>query len=200
MTDLRTQVLPAQYMRLVTGEARTDTKDILVQYLVSEPGTVELTQKQQELLERATEADRLMRSGRYSRRQMELMLCKKFDYSIDTGRNDLYLAEYLWGNSVKRNKSYLLSNHIDQIDDCIRAARDAGDQKNLAVFMELRGKAIKELSDEDTANTRPAAIIFNFTMDGNSLFDGAPMTGEAAKKAAADFLGKDEEEIEFEEI
>ena len=194
--DFPTQLLPAQFMRVISGEAKTDIKDILVQYVASEPGTIELTQKQQEQLERAVEADRLMRTRRYSRRQMELILAGKFKYSIDTARKDLLLAEHIWGRAVKRNKSYLISNHIDDIDDAIRAAREAGDQKHLAIFMDLKTKALKELSDETASDTTPAAIIMNFTLNQAPALTDNPLNATEARTIAAKYMGKDIEDIE----
>lgn len=194
------QYIPANIMRMVTMEARTDNREALVHFLISEPGTVTLTPKQEELLNRAREADRLMQAKRYSRREMELLLSDKFNYSIDTARNDMYLAEYIWGNAIKRNKTYLLSSHIDQIDDFIRMARQSGNDKFIEALLDLKTKAIKELPDNNTSDTTPAAIIFNISMDTANLFDGKPITEEEAKKTAGDYLGKDITDIEHEEI
>lgn len=193
-------LLSAELMRMVNLDPKAETKEVLVQYLVSEPGTIELTPKQQEMLERAEEADRLMRKGDYTRMEMEQMLADKFGYSLNTARNDLYLAEHIWGNAHKRNKSYLMSGHIDLIDRLLIAAEQRKDWKNVNFLLAERTRAIKELPERSEGDTTPAAIIFNFGTGTMAEMLGEDMSLEEAHKAASEYLGKDIEDIDHEMI
>lgn len=194
-------VIKADIMRMITMDARTDTRELLVQYLLAEEGTVQLTPVQLKQLERVEEADRLIRGGRFPRQEdRETILARKYNISRSTARNDLATAEYIFGRSRKRDKNYLMSNHIDFLDQCIKKAQRAGDMRSMVMLIAEKTKAIKELPDYTSANTAPAAIIFNiYSSDINDLTD-VEMNADVARKNAMEYLkDRDITDIETEE-
>lgn len=177
-------LLPTEALRLVNKGKSIDSRDIIVQYLVSEPDAVKLTQQQQTKLARMQECDRLLSTHLHSRRNIISLLSEKFKVSKDTIARDIVDTEYVFGSTKKHNKPYLLSNHLDLIDDGLRMAKKIGDMNLYLKLMELRLKVIKEVPEDNTQQNAPAVLIFDIIQSNVKGLSEIEMSAERAKEVA----------------
>lgn len=183
--------------RLLQLHNHTDDKELIRNSLIADEGVIELNERQQKLLERWTEADRLMRSRRYKKNEVYTILMKTFNYSLATAKRDVRDMQYVFGGENNDDKSYIMALHRDFIYDLINYAKSLGELKIVVALIREMTIAIKEMPDNNKGNTTPAMIIMNFnTTVKNELAGG--ITEENAAEVLKRTIGKDF--IEFEEL
>jgi hypothetical protein len=90
--------------------------EVIESYLVSEPGAVTLTDKQQELLARWSYADELIRKSEMRRETIAQMICRKFDVGRHSAYQDIVNAEKVFASSTPLNKKYRIQIRIEFIE------------------------------------------------------------------------------------
>lgn len=176
--------------------------EVIVDYLTSDEGTVILSPKQEDMLKRLHYADDLLRTTRYSAKQVANMLVEKFGYATSTAWRDIDDTRHIFGTTRKINKNYILAIHLDRIEDQIAVAIKEEDTRLLPFLFDCYTKAIKEIKDESKSAPPPTAIVFNIVQQiGELLPDDYTEADarEAARKRLAD-RGIKYEETDFEEI
>lgn len=196
-------MIPADYLKLLGREGKTDNREIIIDYLLGRGGGVALSEFQQKLLERWQEADRLMRKRDYTTNEIVHFLKEKFKKDVATARRDIADAQYVFGSTAELDKNYLLANHIDHIQSAIVIAQRMGKDKLVESMMNAKLKAILALPDNRKINTQPAAIIFHIdtraalALVGQKIEDVDP---ESLMKKIASMRGVTIEDIESEDI
>lgn len=95
-------------------------RDQIQLYLVSEEGTVPLTDKQKELLDRWSYADELIRQKEIRTREVQAtMIIKKYGVSRATAYQDIVNAEAVFASSTPLNKRYRIQSRIEFIEQKI---------------------------------------------------------------------------------
>lgn len=183
--------LPKQYFPLISEDNRIDNIEVIRMYLISGDDSIQLTEKQQALKERYDFADNLMRQNIYTYNQIEQILIKKFNISIDTARKAVAAAQYLYGSLHSRDKKYLLMQHFDLMQQTAQKLIAAGRYKEAEGFSKLMLDCIKELPERSEDANRAAAIVYNFAGIYNELSD-TPMDKQKALAIAQRFLEAEE--------
>lgn len=184
-------------MKLLQRNGKVDDREVIRDFLVSEAGAVTLTKHQEELKSRWQEADRLMRSGQYTKNEVYNLLCKTFNYSLATAKRDVSDMQYVFCSTYNDSKPYLLALHIDLIKELIQKAQTAGKWDIVTKLIDSYTKAIKEMPDTSKNNTTPAVLLFNFTTEVAKDLAGG-VTEQNAEQVAKQTLGEDF--IDFEEL
>ncbi len=102
----------------------TDSVETLQRYLQTGgiEGGIELTAKQEELLDRARFADELLRKNEYKREEIANVIKVKYGISRDVAFNAIVTAESLFSSCYPLNKKYLVGSRIEflqkKIEDC----------------------------------------------------------------------------------
>jgi len=127
-------------------------------YLVSEPGTVDLSDKQKELLMRWEFADELIRQREIRKRELIAnMIMSRFKVSRQTAYQDIVNAENVFASSTPLNKRYRIQARIEFIETKIDELyagleRDPDDPEEEDIFSKIaRIKQNKEYISEAIA-------------------------------------------------
>lgn len=91
-------------------------REVIEQYLVSDPGTVVLNDVQQKLLQRWEYADELIRRFEHKREEISRLLMRKFNISRNTAYQDIVNAENLFASSTPLNKKYRIQLRIEYLE------------------------------------------------------------------------------------
>jgi hypothetical protein len=174
-------------------------------FLVSEEGSVQLTDKQREILQRWSYADELIRQQEIRKRETQAaMIMRKFSVSRQTAYQDIVNAEAVFASSTPLNKRYRIQVRIEflecKIDELYGMMEpDPNDPEEEDPFERIgRIKQNKEYIFEATQlekvlqkyydiypDIRPArspkTIVFNIQ---NSVLPTAPMSKEEALEKA----------------
>lgn len=194
------QKIPAHITRLMDkGNVKQDLRDVIALYLISEDGAVQLNDEQLKKLERVEEADRLMRSSRWKRLEMQHLIAKKFKVSLSCARRDLNDAEYIFGNVRKPDKRYQLGKFIDYITDAVEIARQL-DGALWQKLLELQLKAISQIPDEAHTDLSPSVIILNITHEQTRQISDVEISKERARKKAMQVLHNGAEDVDYQDI
>lgn len=180
------KLLPSSLARMLSPAQRKSNQEMIIEYLVSPPGTVELTEKQRELFERWKLADQLLRAGRYTTKEVAQILAKQSD--IATAWRDIDDARYVFGSTRKSNKTYLLQVHVERIEASIMLAKRVGRDDLLPKLYDAYTKAISMLPDDVKENVAPAAIIFNITEHNVTALTPDPLTAQEAENVLNKYL------------
>jgi hypothetical protein len=179
--------IPSTLMHQLIAGQELDNREVVINYLVSQKGTVELSELQKDLLDRWETADDLIRSNRYKLTEVARVLEKKYQYGLATARRDIADAQYVFNSTNKKNKGYLLALHLDRIDAAIILAMQQNSRLLPLLFAEYT-RAWKELPDDEKGSTTPAAIIFNFTTNHITQLTETEIANETAKAIADKYL------------
>jgi hypothetical protein len=180
-------LLPANLTDLLETGAKKTNQDIIIDYLISEPGAITLTDKQTDLLERWSYCDDLLRSRKHTHPEMVKLLMNKFNgISAPTARNDIENAKLVFGSTIKVSRNYVLANHLNRLEDAMTRAEVRGDTKAAAQLYSIYNDAIKLQKDESKSTPPPTAIIFGIY--GNAQVLPEDYTESDALKTTQDFL------------
>ncbi|MGN6293755.1 MAG: hypothetical protein ACTHMV_13510 [Chitinophagaceae bacterium] len=91
-------------------------REVIETYLVNEEGTVQLNDKQKQLLDRWSYADELIRKNEMRRETIALMLIRQFKVSRATAYQDIVNAENVFASSTPLNKKYRIQLRIEFIE------------------------------------------------------------------------------------
>lgn len=91
-------------------------RDIIEQYLVSDPGTVVLDDTQQKLLARWEYADELIRRHEHKREEISRLIIHKYSVSRSTSYQDIVNAENVFASSTPLNKKYRIGLRIEYLE------------------------------------------------------------------------------------
>lgn len=169
---------------MLESEDKIDNREAIINYLITDPGTVQLSEKQQKLLERWEFADKQMRSRKYRKPELLNILMKRFDIQRATANRDISDAQYVFSSVNKPNKNYLLAIHVDRIEDACVWAQQEGHFKLIPFLFAELTRAIKELPAEEQGNPTPAAIVFNIGAVNLGALTKEPMTDAEAFEIA----------------
>lgn len=95
------------------GDSNRETIEL---HLVSEPGKVPLTEKQQDLLDRWIFADELRRRNQLMRDGIARMIMRRFDVSRATAYQDIVQAEHVFASTAPLNKKYGIQRRIELLE------------------------------------------------------------------------------------
>lgn len=150
-------------------------------YLVSEPGTVTLTEKQEELLQRWKYADEVIRKSETRKREVVAQLIMvKFGVSRQTAYQDIVNAEAVFSSSTPLNKKYRIQLRIEFLETKIDELFEAGDNMNAALLERTLQKYYEKYPDF-TPIRSPKKIVFIIQ---NNVLPSAPLTPEQALEKA----------------
>lgn len=153
---------------------------------------IELTPKQEQLLERYKYADELIRLNKYKREQIANMIMAKFDLSRDTAYKDIVNAEYIFSSSYPLNKRYIIGLRIEFLQRKIRAAYALSDFAAAASLERVLQNYIADYPDFLPPRA-PKQIVLN--VQNNILH--TDMTAEQAFELSANIAKRLEEQDDY---
>lgn len=146
-------------------------------FLVSEEGSVELTDKQNDLLRRWTYADEVIRKGEVRGREtIAQLLIMKFKVSRATAYQDIVHAEQVFSSSTPLNKRFRIGLRIEFLEKKIDELYELQDNMS-AVMLE---KSLQKYYDcyPDIAPVKsPKKIVYNIQ---NNILPAAGMSADDA--------------------
>lgn len=178
-------------------------------YLVSEEGTVELSEKQKELLKRWTYVDEIIRQKEIRKRETQAsMIMNHFGVSRQTAYQDIVNAEAVFASSTPLNKRYRIQARIefleckidelynnlepdpdpDTTEDVLeRVYRIRQNKEYIFEATQLEKVLAKyyEMYPDITPKRSPKKIVFNVNF---SSMPAAPMTAEEALRKAGKII------------
>lgn len=206
---MSSSLIPSRIFNMLDFDRKKSNVEVIIDYVSTEPGTVELTEKQSELLERFQKADELMRKNVHSSKEIANIMVKVFqtkekNYSVRTAFKDMEDARYIFGSTRKTNKNYLVAAHLDEIDEAIKQMKSQGKIKELTLLFEVRTKALSQLRDDDASKRSAPAIVFNITNTQNVL--NVAISEEEAEEAVREKMASkgitidlDDEQLKIED-
>lgn len=187
-------------MKMLGTQHKMDNREMIISYLVSEEGSVILTDKQKELMHRWDTADDLMRGQRYAPKEVAQLLTKKFDCSPATAWRYMEDASYVYGSTRKTSKNYLLALHAERIQTAIVLAEKQGKKDILPKLYDAYTKAISLLPSETKDNPAPTAIVFSISAEQAGGFLKKDLSPADAARIAEEKLKAKGVYVDFEEI
>lgn len=153
---------------------------------------VQLTDKQNELIERWRFADEKIRENRYKRNELANFITGKFGVSRDTAMRDIVNAEYVFSSSAPLNKRFLIGQRIEFLQKKINEAYIDGDRWSAGILEKQLCKYI-EIYPDFLPPRSPKTIIYKFQQTNivNSL------TVEQAADQAESVLKRLEENEDY---
>lgn len=156
-----------------------------------------LNPEQEKYMQRLLYADELARSRKYTRQQIINMLVSRFDVSNWRADEDITDSHKVFGQTRKINKAYLLSFHLDDIQEQISLAKQARRLDLLPKLNDNLTYALNSLPPEEKeTEAAPAKIIFIIKDGGAKTMDVDAILAEAEKLLKTD---QADEYIDFEE-
>lgn len=184
---------------LVEGQKKQSSRDRIIDFFIS--GDVILNADEERMMMRWMFVDGLIRSKKFKREDIIRMTVEKFAVSKFTADADIAQAHHVFGRTRSLNKNYLLSHIIDDIGLQIERMKTSfakGSEQALAKLYMAYIKAVNSLPDDaDPLRMPPAQIIFKM-FDPDKLKVG--MTPDEAREKAMEFIRKQAEDAEFEDI
>lgn len=152
-------------------------------YLVSEPGEVSLTDKQEELLKRWEYADELIRKNECKREVIAQLIMRRFAVGRATAFQDIVNAERVFASSTPLNKKYRIGLRIEYLERKIQEFYDSDDKDKMIMAGMLEARLVKyyDLYPDITPAKSPKTI--NFIIQG-SVMPAPVMTADDALNAA----------------
>ncbi|OLY92283.1 hypothetical protein SAMN05444008_11549 [Cnuella takakiae] len=122
-------------------------------YLVSEEGTVTLTDKQQELLQRWEYADELIRQKEIRKREaIAKLIMFKFKVSRTTAYQDIVNAEHVFASSTPLNKRYKVQTRIEFLEEKIDELYGKVEPSTVGEDMDVIDAAMQRKNNEEYIN------------------------------------------------
>lgn len=122
---------------------------------------VVLNADQEQLMQRLQFADEQLRSRKFSRQQVINSIVTRFNVSEWRADQDITDAHKVFGNTRKLNKAYLLSFHLDDIQEQIQMAKRANRLELLPKLNDNYTYALNSMpAEEKESDVRPARIVF----------------------------------------
>lgn len=149
-------------------------------FLVSEPGTIELSDKQKELLQRWEFADEQIRKNEMKRETIAQLITMKFKISRASAYQDIVNAESIFASSTPLNKKYRIGLRIEYLERKIEELYDAGESL-VAAMLEKSLSNYYKLYPEIAPVKSPKTIVFN--IQNNTLPTPAMTVEEALREA-----------------
>lgn len=184
-------LLPSSVMKLLENQNKKSNQEVIIDYMISEPGAIILSPKQEDLLKRWMKADELLRTGRFNSREVANALVKIFStdddgkkYSIATAWRDIEDARFIFGSTRKSAKSYRLHAHLDRIEEAMINAQRLGDMKLLPKLYDAYTYALSLVKDDENKTPLPTAIIFNMNIKQGAQLMSSDISPEDAKETA----------------
>lgn len=135
---------------------------------------ITLNSEQELLMQRLQFADEQLRSRKFSRQQVINSIVTRFQVSEWRADQDITDAHRVFGQTRKLNKAYLLSFHLDDIQEQIQTAKRAGKLELLPKLNDNYTYALNSMpAEEKESDARPARIVF-------------VIKGESSKQRTAD--------------
>lgn len=143
-------------------QKNNSNREVILTYLEAGGEGIDLTGLQEELLERWSRADELIKRniGKKKREEIANLLISIYKYHRSTAYKDIVDAEYVFACSKPFNKKYLIGIRIEHCMKRIREAQMAGDSKLEAAYETILQKYI-EMYPDDILNPSPKTFIFN---------------------------------------
>ncbi len=164
------------------GDANRDTIRL---YLQSEPGSVQLTDKQKELLARWSYADETIRSTEVRKREViAQMIMNKFTVSKQTAYQDIVNAEDVFSSSTPLNKKYRVQLRIEFLETKIDELYEAKEYI-AAVMLEKTLQKFYQDYPDITPPRSPKNIVFNVQ---NNIMPAPGMSAEEALQKARNII------------
>ncbi len=180
-----------------------DNREAVELYLVSEEGSVSLTDKQKGLLNRWEYADELIRQNMWRREEISLMIQRKFTVSRATAYQDIVNAENIFSSSTPLNKRYRIQLRIELLEtqinslwgyvkpapfeepeelfDRISRIKSNEEYINQAIALEKVLKGYYDIYPDTKPTRSPKTIIFQVA--GNILPPAPMNVGDALARA-----------------
>jgi hypothetical protein len=157
-----------------------------------------LNPEQERYMQRILYADELIRSRKYTRQQVINMIVTRFDVSKWRADEDVTDTHKVFGATRKISKGYILSFHLDDIQEQILLAKQARRLDLLPKLNDNLTYALNSLPPEEKESDRaPAKIVFIIKDRSNKTMDVDAILAEAEKLIKQDFSSN--EYIDFEE-
>lgn len=179
-------------------------REVIEQYLVAEEGTVDLTEKQKELLDRWTFADEKIRenNGKLKREGIANLIINRFGVNRSTAYQDMVNAEHIFSTSAPLNKRYRVALRIEFLENQIRLAATDNDHFSVAQLEKVLQKYYEQYPDLTPRETPKAP---HFHINGNAVVDSIISTGEAdaildKQLEKLELIDDGIEDIDFEEV
>lgn len=153
--------LPAAVAKMLARQTKETSEDVIIRYYCSPQGMVELTEEQEAMRQRWEMADDLIRSNKYTAKQVASMLSNYFGTGVATARRDMDSAKTVFGSARPVNKRYLLAMNVELIQDAIVAVKKLGKPELLPKLFDSFTKAVMALPEDKGTAKAPTAIIFN---------------------------------------
>lgn len=184
-------LIPAKVYKMLDNKRKKSNIEQIISYLSTEEGAVILTDKQEEMLARLRQADDLLRKNKHSTKEVAKILLDIYkdrgvSYSTATAWRDIDDARAVFGTTRTVNKNYLVTSHIDEIDEAIKIAKSTQNFKLLPLLFDCKTKAIAHLPDDDSRKNAPPAIIFNIT--NNTAIIGNEMSDDEAEQVVKEMM------------
>jgi hypothetical protein len=192
--------LKPNLLALIRGDGKPDNIEAIRNYLVSEPGTYVLTDKQQEILERLDAADNLIRKDLYGFNTVAKILLNRFKgrdgmpYSIATAKRDIADAMYVYGSTRMRDKGYLLALHIDRILQTTLILTERQEWEMLKGYYAEYTRALALMNEANKAKDNSPVLIFNFGKESFDVLNGKPADMEAIHEITGQVVNDMDEE------
>lgn len=204
MSRLQKHALPASALRLPGFAVGRSNLEVLIDYEISDEGTVNLTDTQEKLRERLIYVDSLMRENRHTPKEIANLHNKMFGLSMRVAYRDIADAGQVYGKVIRPNKQYLVVHLLDRLMQAIAIAERNGDAKLAGYYYEIYDNALRHLpDDEEQTHKIPSTIIFNATTNEISNITEVQLSPAEANEIAAKRLsawGLAIEDIFHEEI
>jgi hypothetical protein len=144
------------------GKQHADkTIEKLRDYLLSDEGTVYLTDREEELLKMVRMANDLFNAHKFSSWQIAKMVSRAFDCSTETAQMVLRDAQILFGSTAIYSRNYMAGLHLDEVIHDMAVARENGDTETLLRLHVIKNRIIELLPLESAGkNTAPAVINY----------------------------------------
>ena len=150
-------------MRLAGFAQARSNQEVVIDYLISQEGSVMLNDEQEMLLRRWQAADDIMRELKYRPKEAAQMLATRFGISISIAYKALADAAHVFGTTRKKNKPYLLALQIERIEALVILLERKGKHDILVKLLDTYTNALKLLPDDQEEKKIPSTIIFNVT-------------------------------------
>lgn len=132
-------------------EGKGKNFEAISRFINSEPGTIELTETQNQMLERWIYVDSLLRiyNGIKSKAQIAIAIADKFSITVRHAINDIIHTEIIFASTRPLNKKFVIGVQIDFIASLIFKASEVDDWIGIAALEARLQSLIQQYPDID---------------------------------------------------
>lgn len=196
-------LIPSSIVKLLDTEHKKSHQERIIDYLVSDGRSLELTEHELYLLKRWRKADDFLGANRYTSKEVVHLLVKYFQseergYSIATAYRDIDDARFVFGSTRKMNKPYRLHAHLERLEEMMIYWQ----KKDGKVFQKLADSytyALSLIKDEGVEKPATPVIVLNFGAGDFLPSDFTPADAEEVAKEVLENRGIASDYLDFEE-